>query len=275
MDGPRHGEILALLPAEREVLVDLLHDLGPDAWSAETACPGWSVHDIAAHVLGDDLGLMSAWRDGYRSEPAPLPTWTGLVDFVNARNEGWVAAWRRVSPRLIVEALEWSGPLLCAHLRGLDPDVIGSPVSWAGDAPASNRLHVAREYTERWVHQQQIRDAVRRPGLREARWVRPLLDTFAWALPVALASAAAPDGTRVSLVAVGEGGGRWDVARVGAGWLLVDEQPAASASLTIDVETLWRLYTRQVPLGVAQERAVVTGDAALASRLLTVVAIIA
>jgi uncharacterized protein (TIGR03083 family) len=275
MVRPSHAEILALLPAEREALIALLRDLSPGEWAMETACLGWSVHDIAAHVLGDDLGLVSAWRDGYRPGLAAPSTWAGLVGFVNDRNEAWVAAWRRASPRLLLEALEWSGPILWVHFGDLDPEKLGSPISWAGDAPASNLLRVAREYTERWVHQQQIRDAVRRPGLREARWVKPLLDTFSHALPVALASTEAPAATRVSLVATGEGGGRWDVVRRSDRWALDDVPGLSAASLTMDVETLWRLYTRQVDRATAEKRARVDGDAAIAQRLLDVVAIIA
>ena len=36
-------------------------------------------------------------------------------------------------------------------------------VNWAGPEPAPIWLDPAREYTERWVHQQHIRDAVRNP----------------------------------------------------------------------------------------------------------------
>ena len=54
----------------------------------------------------------------------------------------------------------------------------------------------AREFTERWVHQQQIRDAVGKPGLTERRWLHPVLDAFARALPHALRDHAAPGGTR-------------------------------------------------------------------------------
>ncbi|HEX3202686.1 MAG TPA: hypothetical protein VHW42_12245 [Actinomycetes bacterium] len=43
-------------------------------------------------------------------------------------------------------------------VRGRDP------VSWVGPDPAPNWLDVAREYSERWTHQQQIRDAAEIPG---------------------------------------------------------------------------------------------------------------
>ena len=52
------------------------------------------------------------------------------------------------------------------------------PIDWAGPEPAPIWLHVAREYTERWVHQQHIRDAVGRPGLNERRWLGPVLESL-------------------------------------------------------------------------------------------------
>jgi hypothetical protein len=47
-------------------------------------------------------------------------------------------------------------------------------------------LELAREYTERWLHQQHIRDAVGAPGQTDPRFLAPVLATFAHAFPVAL-----------------------------------------------------------------------------------------
>jgi hypothetical protein len=61
-------------------------------------------------------------------------------------------------------------------------------VSWVGPDPVPNWLDVAREYTERWTHQQQARDAVGMPGLREPTFMAPVLATFVHALPQAFAA---------------------------------------------------------------------------------------
>jgi hypothetical protein len=42
---------------------------------------------------------------------------------------------------------------------------MGEPVTWAGPEPAPIWLDIAREYTERWLHQAQVRDATRNPPL--------------------------------------------------------------------------------------------------------------
>ena len=57
---------------------------------------------------------------------------------------------------------------------------------------------VARELTERWHHQQQIRDAVGRPPLYE-RYLAPVIDTFVRALPYTYRDVDAPEGTTIVL----------------------------------------------------------------------------
>lgn len=45
------AEVWRHIHAERAALAALLADLPEEAWSHETLCPGWSVHDVAAHVI--------------------------------------------------------------------------------------------------------------------------------------------------------------------------------------------------------------------------------
>jgi hypothetical protein len=72
-----------------------------------------------------------------------------------------------------------------------------SPVSWAGEEQSPMWFDVARELTERWHHQQQIRDAVGRPPLYElprarARHVRARV-------PYTYRDVDAPEGTTIVL----------------------------------------------------------------------------
>src|SRR5258707_12794436 len=84
---------------------------------------------------------------------------------------------------------------------------LGDPVSWVGPAPAPVWLDIAREYTEQWMHQAQIRDAIGVGGIRERRLFAPVLATFMLALPHALRGVIAPEGTRLRVVITGEAGG--------------------------------------------------------------------
>jgi uncharacterized protein (TIGR03083 family) len=42
-------------PRERAELIGLLKSLDAGDWQRPTACPGWTVHDIVAHVVHDCL----------------------------------------------------------------------------------------------------------------------------------------------------------------------------------------------------------------------------
>src|SRR5215204_3822442 len=66
---------------------------------------------------------------------------------------------------------------------GASLDLLGEGVSWAGVEAAPVWLDVARDYSEDWIHHQQIRDAVRRQGLSSTEFLDPLLDTLMRALP--------------------------------------------------------------------------------------------
>jgi uncharacterized protein (TIGR03083 family) len=268
-------DVIDLFEPERAALLDVLASLAADEWRAPTVCAGWSVKDVAAHIIADDFGIVSGGRDRYDIGWFSGP-WEELLAYINKRNEAWVAAMRRVSPQLIVELLRFSGERMAAEFRARDLDAIGVPVDWAGPEPAPAWLHVAREYTERWLHQQQIRDAVKRPGLKDARMFAPVLDAFVRAMPHTYRDVAAPDGTHVLLTITGEAGGAWSLIMRDGSWSLYrDAGTPPAASVTVDQETAWRLFTKGIDAGAARAAAKITGDRALGEVALSMVSILA
>jgi hypothetical protein len=189
-------------------------------------------------------------------------------------NDEWIAASRRMSPRLVTELLEFIGEPLFAYFDSLDLMRLGEPVSWAGPQPASGWLDIAREYMERWVHQQHIRDATGRPGHAEPALVRPVIAASMHALPVAMRRAA----TSGDLVVVvpGVAGGTWSVVRRDAIWELL-EGVATDARTTVEIpaDTWWRVVTLGITREEARRSARVQGDEELALAGLGAVAIIA
>jgi len=73
--------VFDLLAEDRAALLLLLDSVDEDDWARPTACAGWSVKDVAGHILGGDLGNLSRRRDDFRSE-MPLPD-EDLVGFIN------------------------------------------------------------------------------------------------------------------------------------------------------------------------------------------------
>jgi uncharacterized protein (TIGR03083 family) len=273
-------DVLDLFAEERTALVDLLGLLSSEEWAAPTACAGWSVKDVALHLLGDDAGRLSGGRDGYTNPSfggpdLDLSTWSDLVTAINRQNDAWVAGTRRISPRLLIDLLRLTGAQTEDFFRSLDLMAMGMPVNWAGSEPAPVWLDVAREYTERWVHQQHIRDAVGRPGLKERWWFGPVLETFVHGLRRALHDFAAPEGASVRLVIEGDAGGRWTARRSGSAWSLGRDDLATTTTVTMDQETAWRLFTKGITKEEARDQTRVTGDPILADRVLDTVSILA
>ena len=60
----RVRDVRPLATDERERLLAFLADLADDEWLAPTAAPGWTVKDLALHLLDDDLSWLSRERDG-------------------------------------------------------------------------------------------------------------------------------------------------------------------------------------------------------------------
>jgi hypothetical protein len=224
-------------------------------------------------MLGVDLGNLSVRRDGFGLSPAPgEPT----VAFVNRINDEWMRAARRLSPPVLRGLLAHVGPPLFAYFASLDPMAIGPGVSWAGLTRAPVWLDVAREYTERWHHQQHIRDAVGKPGQTEPRFLHPIIATFVHALPLAFHDTSAPEGTAVQLHVAGDSGGDWSVVRERESWQLYEgETDSPAAHVTLDAGTAWRLFTKGIAPREARRAATFEGDAQLGERMLHAVAIIA
>jgi hypothetical protein len=152
-------------------------------------------------------------------------------------------------------------------------------------------LHVAREYTERWLHARQVYDAVAAvrgnepaPASLERELMHPVLDTFARSLPRAYAGIDAPESTHVRLVVKGEAGCAWSLVRVGdphaapnaQTWALMEDvRGPADATVTLDQDTAWRMFTRGLAPEVVRSRASIDGDAGLGEVALSAVAILA
>lgn len=276
MNSPEPVLIADRFPALLEALLTLLSGLSDEDWQRPSPLPGWSVKDIAQHLLGDELGILSGKRDRYTEAWSPFNTWQELVDWINQRNEAWVAATRRISPPLLVQLMRFAGQQTNAFFASLDPHATGSPVSWAGPDPAPVWLDVAREFTERWHHQQHIRQAVGTPGADEPYFMAPVLATFTRALPHTLRSTEARPGTTLTMIIHGDSGSTWTVKREAEGWVLFSGQPPhPDGRISLSQDCAWRLFTRGLTTQQALTCADLSGSRELVGKALEVTAIIA
>lgn len=216
-----------------EDLCSLLGDLSPDDWSRPTACPGWSVHGVASHLLGVEIGNVSVRRDRWSLEPGPGEA---LDPWLNAFNNQWVEACQRVSPSILIALMGFAGAEFNRYVGSLDLDTLGGPVLWAGDDPAPVWLDVAREFMERVTHQMQIRWATSRPSLGD-KFLAPVLVTAIHALPVALGAFRRPAGTTVAFTVGGDAGGKWYAVSDGHRWTL-DSAPSDPVKCDVRMDSV-------------------------------------
>jgi uncharacterized protein (TIGR03083 family) len=275
------GEIDAvpLFAPLHERLMEVLGSLEPDEWARRTVAPLWTVKDVAAHLLDTQLRRLSIQRDGHVPPPPPraIDSHETLVAFLNGLNAEWVSAMRRVSPRVLTDMLAATGPEMVRLYASLDPrEPAMYPVGWAGEALSRNWFDLAREYTEWWHHQQQIRDAVGRPGIEGRDLFHPVLDTFLRALPFTYRAVEADEGAAVTVSISGEAGGDWTVLREDGAWRLYHGRPDAPAAVvSYDQDFAWRLLTKAWKRDDHDGRVRIDGDEALARPALTMVSVMA
>lgn len=241
----------ALIERDRAALVDLLEGLGEDEWKAGTVCPGWSVLDLAVHLVGDDLGVLARDRDGYfgTRPPASVESEAAFVTFIDELNDEWIRAGRRMSPQLTIELLQWAGRQLVSLYRNQDPTSRTGRVSWASDQPVPKWLDQGRELTERWVHHQQIRHAAGYATALETELLGAVLEIFSWAFPFRLSAAPRPEGVAVQVEITGVVETVWRFTAGKNGWSRSQDLEAGDpvVDLVMDADTAWRLLTNGLP----------------------------
>ena len=178
-------ETLHLFSILDSKLIELLKSLTKEEWDTQTVAKLWKVKDVASHLLDGNLRALSTSRDQYFGEkPENINSYQDLVGFINHLNMSWTRATKRLSPQVIIKLLEITGKEYREHLQALNPfDNAIFPVAWAGQEASPNWFHIAREYTEKFLHQQQIRDAVDKQGIMIKELFYPFVDTFMFSFP--------------------------------------------------------------------------------------------
>ncbi|MCB2376987.1 maleylpyruvate isomerase family mycothiol-dependent enzyme [Hymenobacter sp. BT635] len=246
-----------------QLLLDVLAALPPEQWERPTLAPRWRVRDVALHLLDGNLRSLSMLRDGYFGVQPAGASYSEIVAFLDQLNAEWVGAGQRLSPAVIRWLLAVSGPEYHRYLAGLDPAAPATfAVAWAGETTSANWFHVARDYTEKWHHQQQIRQAVGQEApLLTRELYHPFLATCLRALPHHYRDVAAPPGQTISFTVTGDAGDTWYLQRAAQGWLLGQQYSGpVAASLTIEGAVAWRLFTKSLPRPQADTWITCTGE---------------
>ena len=202
----RH-HIVAALDEVWDALVSLAVDLDADDWSAPTDCPGWSAKDIYAHIIGTESMLLG------RPTPAvELPPNLPHVRNDTGRfNETWVMSY---SERSGSELLADLGEVITerrAALATMDQDAFDA-LAWTPAGEDTYGRFMRIRVMDQWFHEQDVREAVGRPGHLDGLAPEVVLDELTAAIGYVVGKkAAVPPGTSVRIDLKGPMSHRWDV----------------------------------------------------------------
>lgn len=263
-------DTIHLYPELDRELVTLLRSLTIEQWQWPTLAPRWSVKDVAAHLLDGFVRTLSGSRDGHYQGFISPSSYSELVELLDAQNAEWVTAMRRVSPALLIEWIQVCASASTDHLSRLD---MGAPapfgVAWAGQDRSPNWFHIAREYTERWHHQQQIRHAVGDEHvLLQSHLYRPFLETCLQALPHHFRGIR-PRGEGQIRIDVSDVGS-WDLTYDGEAWQLVAASGGAANEVALPKVLAWRLFMNGLSEKEARKGIAFRGDEDLLNHFLSV-----
>ena len=189
--------------------------LSDDEWSVETGCPGWTVHDQVAHVIGIESDLL-----GRRSA-------AGDSSDVVARIEAGVTSRRGLSPAALLEEFRDVTGERLKVLR--DADLSAEVPTPFGLLPLERFLGI-RAF-DSYAHEQDIRRAVFRSGHLDG----PVAVHTRETILRGLGRLGLADGT--SIVFVIDGVERPIVFADGKGRVVDDAPKSPTVTLTMPLET--------------------------------------
>lgn len=261
------------------LLIECLRNLTQEQWNAQTVARQWKVKDVALHLLDGNLRALSMLRDGYWADPnAAFNSYEELLAYLNGLNATWIEGTRRLSPQVTTDLLEFSGKQYLAMVEKLDPLAEATfSVAWAGEETSLNWFHVAREYTEKWHHQQQIRLATGdEDTLLTAEYYRPYLITTVQALPYHYRNIQGAEGDSLLFVFRGATDKVWSLKMKDGRWKLSNEVPQKPRSTIVVPDRIaWQIFMKAMSREEAAAHVRIDGDEAAGRHLLKLIAVMA
>lgn len=260
---------VSALAAEWQAIGDLCAGLDDAEWAAPTDCPGWSVQDNLSHIIGTERMLLGDAAPEVDGADAPH-----VANEIGRINELWIAQRRPWAPtRVLAEFREVTDARLAALATMTQAEFDAESWTPAGTDTYGRFMRIRT--LDCWVHEQDIRGAVERPGHRDGRVVEFVLDEFAFAVAFAVAKLGrAPDGARILIDLIGPCARSWRVEVAERRGRLV-EAFEGGAEPTITVRTDAHTYTRLAGGRIAGTEALhsgllkLQGDLEAAERIVT------
>ena len=158
----------------------LLEQLDEDDWSRPTDLPGWDVKAVACH-----LAHLESELAGMPQEQAEVPEAPHVRNVLGQYTEVGPAVRRAWPTERVVEELRTAVATRLAQLRDDPPTDLSQPgPSFAALAGWSWETLLGNRPLDLWMHEQDIRRAVGRPGSLDAPGALHVAGVFARTLPM-------------------------------------------------------------------------------------------
>ncbi len=246
----------------------LLESLPAGEWSTPTDLVGWDVHDCAAHTAHLEAVLSGAPEETLETEAGPH-----VRTLAQAYTEQGVLARRDASPDELINEIRESATKRRTFLLTDPPDDGAEmPPKTPGDIPWTWQTLLRNRPLDVWMHEQDVRRAVGRPGDLDTAPAQHTLDYLLEGMGMVLAKrAAAPPGSTLVVEVDGCAPAAVGIADTGRGGPLPEPPANPTVRLTMDRETFVLLAGgRRSAVDVS---ITMSGDVDLADRILEGMAI--
>jgi uncharacterized protein (TIGR03083 family) len=255
--------IIDALAGEFAAIDGLLSDLDDADWRAPSPCPGWDVRAVVAHLIGTESMLAGVPSPDVTIDRDASPH---VRNDIGGFNEAWVVAFADASPSELQARFRAITATRLEALRSMDQETWDAEGITPAGPDSYGRFMRIRVF-DCWMHEQDIRDAVARPGHDAGPAVDLTLDEMTGALGFVVGKkAAAAPGTDVTFNVTG-GSGRQIHVHVGERANVVDALPGpATVTVTMPVGEFTRLAGGRVHAGDVWVE--LDGDTGLGRRIL-------
>jgi uncharacterized protein (TIGR03083 family) len=176
--------------------VNLAREIPPEQWDLPTDLDGWTVKDNVAHTAHLE-GVLA----GAPEETMDVPEAPHLKGLMNYYTEQGVLARRDRDMESLADEIEQAVAIRYAVLKS-EPHIDGSaaPPKTPGGAPWNNQTLLSNRPLDVWMHEQDIRRAIGRPGGYTSPAAAHVIQVLGRALPMVVGKRVAPpSGTTVRL----------------------------------------------------------------------------
>jgi uncharacterized protein (TIGR03083 family) len=257
--------VLDALAEQFSAFTGLLATLDDADWSRPTPCPGWDVHAQVAHVIGTE-SMLAGIDAPTLDEPAPDAP--HVRNQIGEWNEVWVRALRPLAPAEMRSRLEGLLAERLEALRTMDQEAWDRE-GFTPAGPDSYGRFMRLRVFDIWLHEQDIRDALGRPGHDDGPAVELAFDELCSALGFVVGKkAAAPAGTTVTFSLTGPVRREVHLAVTDRARPVERLDGPATVTLRMPSGTFARLCGGRVTPAEVADRVEVDGDAELGRRIL-------